>query len=59
MQGSSSDNIAITSDSNSINLPLDIHAQLDNKLHFLLGLDFESKAAQILSNVINGSFHSR
>ena len=48
------DDVAMASDSNIINLPLDVHAQLDNKLGFISVLDFDSEAALILSNVING-----
>ena len=44
----------MASHSNSINLPLDVHAQLDNKLGFISVLDFDSEAALILSIVING-----
>jgi hypothetical protein len=44
----------MATDSNIINLPDDIHTQLDNKLHILLSLDFKEEAAMILSTVING-----
>ena len=47
------DDVAMAPNLNSIHLPLDIHTKLDNELHFLLGLDFDSRTALILSIVIN------
>src|ERR1700722_5479900 len=50
---SNMDDVSMSTD--AIDLPPDVHAQLDDELRFISGLTFDLKTApKILSNLING-----